>query len=458
MKKIPLMLVFISFSCASGTALSDTEIEQLKQQLKLLKQDYETRIKALEKGLQQAQQAAQKNQKQLAEVQQQTEEAELASDSIQTTAKNAFNPQISVILDGRYASYENNPDNYRLPGYSLGNEAGLSSEGFSLGESELTLSANIDPLFYGKLTLSFADEDGSTEVGIEEAFAQTSALYDGLTIKMGRFFSGIGYLNGQHAHAWDFADAPLIYSALFGDQYGDDGLQLSYIAPTDLLVQVGTELFSGSHFPAAGSHSGAGSWTAFAKVGGDFNNEHSWQMGLSHWQADNVDARESNNFDSTATTLFSGKSKINALDLVYKWTSAPRSKSFKLQLEYFDRDENGDIALDDFSSTDISSYHGEQKGWYAQGIYQFNKQWRTGLRYDHLSSHSSGSDYQVLDNAGLKSHGYDPERYSAMLEWLPSEFSRIRLQYNNDKSYQDTDNQLFLQYTFSMGTHGAHSY
>ncbi len=38
----------------------------------------------------------------------------------------------------------------------------MFSEGLSLGESELTLSANVNQLFYGKLTLAFADEDGST--------------------------------------------------------------------------------------------------------------------------------------------------------------------------------------------------------------------------------------------------------------------------------------------------------
>ena len=43
-------------------------------------------------------------------------------------------------------------------------------------------------------------------------------------------------MNNQHAHAWDFADAPLIYRALFGDQYGDDGLQFSYVVPADLFV------------------------------------------------------------------------------------------------------------------------------------------------------------------------------------------------------------------------------
>jgi hypothetical protein len=52
-----------------------------------------------------------------------------------------------------------------------------------------------------------------------------------------------------------------------------------------------------------------------------------------------------------------------------------------------------------------------------------------------------------------------------MLDWNPSEFSRIRLQFNRDQSRQDpgtgsaiTDNQLFLQYIFSLGAHGAHRF
>jgi len=457
MKKLLPAMVAASFFSTPIIVYADTQVEQLKQQLESLKHDYEKRIKALEEGLLIAQQTAKNNEQKIVDVQDQAEEAELASDDTETMQKNVFNPEISLILDGQYAHYKNNPNDYRLAGYSLGGESGLSSQGLSLGESELTLSANVDQLFYGKLTLAFADEAGNTEVGIEEAFAQTSALYDGLNIKIGRFFSDIGYLNQQHAHAWDFADAPLIYRALFADQYADDGLQFSYIVPTDMFLQVGAEVFSGSHFPASGEHNGVGSWTSFVKFGGDINTQNSWQIGLSHWQAD-IDERETHSIDNIKTTLFSGDSKINALDFVYKWAPVASSQNFKLQFEYFDRHENGDIALDDFLSTDISSYKGHQKGWYTQGIVQLNSQWRTGLRYDHLSSYSRGTKPLVLASAGLESNGYNPRRYSAMLEWLPSEFSRIRLQYNNDQSYKNTDNQVFLQYTFSLGAHGAHSY
>ncbi len=44
-----------------------------------------------------------------------------------------------------------------------------------------------------------------------------------------------------------------------------------------------------------------------------------------------------------------------------------------------------------------------------------------------------------------------------MLDWSPSEFSRLRAQYNRDNSrLNGTDNQWTLQYILSMGSHGAH--
>ena len=51
---------------------------------------------------------------------------------------------------------------------------------------------------------------------------QTTALGNGLSVKAGRFLSGVGYLNAQHAHTWDFVDAPLAYQALLGTQLGGD--------------------------------------------------------------------------------------------------------------------------------------------------------------------------------------------------------------------------------------------
>ena len=54
---------------------------------------------------------------------------------------------------------------------------------------------------------------------------------------------------------------------------------------------------------------------------------------------------------------------------------------------------------------------------------------------------------------------YTPSLQTAMVDWSPSEFSRLRLQLARDKSRPDaTDNQIFLQYILSLGTHGAHTW
>ncbi|PHS72032.1 MAG: hypothetical protein COB22_06355 [Cycloclasticus sp.] len=448
----------------STLVFADSETQTIKQQLDALKKDYEQRIQALEVRLLKTEENAKQANTRAQEVQV-TLEQNNTSKKV-SSGQNNFNPAISVILDGRYANFDNDPEDYELPGFALGPESGLGEKGFSVGHTELVISANIDDKFYGKLTLAVAEHEGATEVELEEAFIQTLGLGNGLTIKGGRFFSEIGYLNKQHAHAWDFADAPLIYRGLFGNQLIGDGLQINYIAPTDTFLQLGAELLSGGRFPAGGTTSGIGAWTAFADIGGDIGIEHSWQLGLSHWQANNIEGRETGGHDAhgdgaAETPSFSGDSKINALDFVYKWApnGNPKSQSFKFQAEYFDRKETGDVdMLVDGTPVETTSYDGHQKGWYVQTIYKFKPQWRVGLRYDQLNSNNTGSDTDVLGEAGLDNEGHTPKRVSLALDWFPSEFSRVRLQFNRDDSYENSDNQLFLQYTMSLGSHGAHQF
>ena len=155
------------------------------------------------------------------------------------------NPDISLILDGRVGSYSNDSD-YELPGFMLGGEASRGEKGFHIGHNELVISANIDDMFRGKLTTAIADHENETEVELEEAYLETLAIGKGITIKAGRFFSDIGYLNNQHGHAWDFMDAPLIYRGLFGDQLIDDGLQINWVVPSDLYFKLGVEATRGT--------------------------------------------------------------------------------------------------------------------------------------------------------------------------------------------------------------------
>ncbi|WP_430461718.1 hypothetical protein ACQUQU_02740 [Thalassolituus sp. LLYu03] len=363
-----------------------------------------------------------------------------------TDSANAFNPSIGVILNGAMSHFSQNPDEYALPGFALGGESEPGAQGFSLGESELSLSANIDPDWYGTVILAFGEE---TEV--ENAYVQTSPA-SGVTVRAGRFFSGIGYMNEQHAHAWDFYDASLAYRALLGSQLRDDGVQVRWLAPTELFTEVGAEWFNGSSFPAGGSASkGQGAWSVFVHTGGDIGVSNSWRAGLSYLNA-NADERESGDEDDP--DLFSGSAKVAVADFVWKW--APNgndyAEAFKLQGEYLISKNDGEFTPAGGSALD---YDASPSGWYLQGIYKFSPLWRAGVRYDRLSADQRDA---AFDGTVLASGNSDPQRSSVMVDYSNSEFSRIRVQYNRDESSDVVDHQVFVQYTMSLGAHGAHSF
>ena len=198
----------------------------------------------------------------------------------ETASENAFNPALSFILSGTYGSLQRDP---AIPatGFAMNPVPG-HEQGFNLGESELGISANVDPQFRGVATISLLPAGGAS---VENAFVQTTALEDGLNLKFGRFFSGLGYLNEQHSHTWDFVDQPLVYSVLWGDQLNEDGIQLKWLAPTDMFVEVGGEMGKGRNFPGTDTaKNGSGAGVLFAHVGDDIGIEQSWRAGLSFHQ------------------------------------------------------------------------------------------------------------------------------------------------------------------------------
>jgi hypothetical protein len=385
----------------------------------------------------------------------------------QSAGANAFNPALSVVLDGQYAHYSQDPATYGMPGFLLSDEAGLAPSGLSLGESELTASANVDDRFYGQLTVALAAMDSGTEVNVEEAFIQTTALPAGFTLKAGRLFSDIGYLNSKHAHAWDFVDQPLVYKALLGNQYGDDGVQVRWVAPLDLLVELGGEVFRGAQYPAGGAaNNGVGSWTAFAHVGGDIGATQSWRAGVSYLQADS-DPREATLQNGDVLT-FTGTSDVVIADFVWKWAARgnPKARNVIVQGEFLHRQEEGEVVNTNidysiavfpppFVAPDYA-YRGTQDGYYLQAVYQFVPRWRIGLRYDSLRADNHGPSLGV--STPLNDTTHSPSRISAMVDFANSEFARLRLQVAEDKSQPQSDTQLTLQYVMSIGAHGAHQF
>jgi hypothetical protein len=369
--------------------------------------------------------------------------AATAADSGGSNA-NAFNPAISIILNGSYSHHSLDPAAYVRSGFPLAGEAGPSANGVSLGESEVSFASNIDDKFYGQLTLTAESEDGEDHVGVVEAFIVTTSLPANLSIRAGRFYSNIGYLNSHHPHTDSFFDRPLPYQAFLGNQYGDDGVQVRWVAPTSTFLELGGELFRGSSFPSGGAqHDGVGTRTLFAHAGGDVGTENSWLAGVSMLKTRSANAEDGFNGDTT----------VYIADGTWKWAPNGNTKDGGITLrgEYFLDDRDGAF-VDPADPALATAWNGRRRGAYLEGVYRLNRTWDVGYRYDRLWS-DAGNPFAI------GGEGFDPYRHTAELTWRNSEFSLLRLQLSHDKpNPDDSDNAVTVQYQTSLGAHGAHKF
>lgn len=372
------------------------------------------------------------------------------------------NPNISAVLDGYYQTGDR----------PLAERA----EGFGLGETELALSANIDEMFYGKVTAVVESHDGETELNLEEAFIQTLALPNGLSVRAGRFLSDVGYLNNQHKHTDAFTERPAAYRAFLGGHYFDDGVRLSYVAPTDVYWTMGVEAFKGDSMRAADEHGerdfdDVGVFSALTKIGGDIGIESSWQLGLSYLRNENGLAYAEEHEDEEETddeheehshsASYTGENTYVA-DFVYKWAPNGNYKYQNLTVsgEYFrvtdifgeepGHDDDADDVDDHDHEFSGDDYH---EGWYLSSVYQFSPSWSAGVRYGQVDTYEIHEDH--LDPQKLK-------ETELSVAWHSSHFSTVRLQYTHQQGTNfdgfEDDNIVTLQYVMSLGAHGAHQF
>ena len=381
-----------------------------------------------------------------------------SSYSVMAEDSSLTNPNISAVLDGYYQTGDR--------------PMAEREEGFGLGETELALSANIDDNFYGKVTTVIESADGETELNLEEAFIQTLALPSGLSARAGRFLSDIGYLNNQHKHTDSFTERPAAYRAFLGNHYFDDGIRLSYVAPTDLYWTMGVEAFSGDSLRAADEHGDrdfddVGVFTALTKIGGDIGIESSWQLGLSYLRNENGLAyaeehegeEEETEEEHSHSASYTGENTYIA-DFVYKWAPNGNYKYQNLTVsgEYFRvadifGEEPGHVdGIDDMDDHEISDddYH---EGWYLSSVYQFSPSWSAGVRYGQVDTYEIHEDH--LDPQKLK-------ETEVSLAWHSSHFTAVRFQFTHQDGTNfdgvEDDNIFTLQYVMTLGAHGAHQF
>ena len=337
--------------------------------------------------------------------------------------------------------------------------------GFNARNIELALDGAVDPYFEGFANIVFKlDSQNQTSVEVEEAFAQTTALPLGLQVKAGQFFAPFGRINPTHPHTWDFADAPLVHGRLLGpDGLRGAGAQIAWVLPTPFYAQL----------MLAAQNGEGGTASSFRNTG-----EDGTQFGRQtvDRQLNSVSdfafiPRLEMSFDLSPTrTLLLGMSgafgpndtganartQIYGLDAFFKWKPAKSEGGWpyvKWQTEaMLRRTEAGRGLNDSFPASETLT----DWGVYSQVVWGFSKGWSAGLRGDYLHM----QDSPLTSEATRQSRW----RISSNLTWYPSEFSKLRLQYNHDfleashfLQARDEDS-LFLQFEFALGAHGAHKF
>jgi hypothetical protein len=337
--------------------------------------------------------------------------------------------------------------------------------GFSARNSEIALDGAVDPYFEGfaNIVLKLSN-DNETEIELEEAFMQTTNLPDGLQLKGGQFFTAFGRLNPMHPHTWDFADDSLVHGRLLGsDGLRGVGAQISWTAPVSWYSQFifagqngrGNTGFSFRNPGANGLFFGRRTTDREARGLQDLVFVPRWENSVDLSSTQTVLFGVSGAFGPNETGAHS-HTQIYGADLLYKWKSPRAEGGFpfvKWQTEAMYRRFEAGRGID--KSFPVSETF-DDYGMYSQVLWGFKKGWVTGVRGDYLHMEKSA----FTDDPDRQSR----ERASADLTWYPTEFSKIRLQYNhdfleaNDFLARRQEDSVFLQFEFILGAHGAHKF
>lgn len=231
-------------------------------------------------------------------------------------------------------------------------------------------------------------------------------------------------------------------------QNADGETMVSFLANDEVL---GTRAIGGRPFADAGVHSVDDLLTTLRWVNAfDVSDAWSTQLGASWATGPNATGRRTN--------IFGG-------DVLAKWVPLATDRGWpyvELQSEFMYRHYDvGSFSgcLETLPGCLPEQLPGETLrdwGFYAQALWGFRRGWATGLRVEH----ATGND------GDLRSHKSDPFRsnrwrLSPLLTFYPSEYSRLRLQYNFDHA-SDLDDKdahtLWAGLEFLFGAHPAHAY
>ncbi|MDR1497884.1 MAG: hypothetical protein LBS59_05680 [Puniceicoccales bacterium] len=367
-----------------------------------------------------------------------------------------------------------------------------AQRGFTVQGLEAVFEGSVDHYFRAMANIVYAlDTSGESFLEIEEAYLETFSLPGGFQLRAGQYLTEFGRINNQHQHAWDFVDAPLVSTRFFGpDGLRNPGARVSWLTPTPFYSEL---TFGIQNSGGATAHSFRGE-----------EHDHGDEEEDAHHHADELafgrepgerevlgmrdllySARYALSFDISETqTLLGGISgawgpnlygertwtQIYGADIYWKWKAANHHKGFpfvSFQAEAMFRGyglgaATGEIVDHDAAEhahieVDLPRETAWDWGTYAQVNYGFLPGWIASLRADFTAPLYRAKYEEIFgEDDATRARRW---RISPAISWYPSEFSRVRLQYNYDRLENSRSaHGVWLQVEFLLGSHGAHKF
>lgn len=324
----------------------------------------------------------------------------------------------------------------------------MDDAAFDVRAFEINIGAPVDPHFDFLATLAW--EDG--EFDLEEAWVST--IFPGnLKLQFGRELLPFGYLNRIHEHDFPQVDQPVVIEGLTTETgLIGDGAHLAFLAP---LINPTLTLITGVYDQI---HNSVGrridGFPVLGRIQSYYESEngrHAVLAGVSYLNSfGDRDSMEDRLDGEGLTSDPLARGKMNAMygfDVKYKYSPGRLTyEGLTLGSEYLRVSYDAYEKHADFVP---GQSIGADEGFYVYAEWDFDRFRGVGYRYDRSDVLFSSLE----DNARIEAH-------SVYYQWRPTEFSRMRLQYQyRDEDLGDAAEHLvMLQGTFFLGWHPPHRF
>jgi len=418
-----LLLVFLGSSSAEAQAPpspgSQEDLAGLREELQQLREEYESRFAAIEKRIRDLEGQGKSESPEEEQLSREAAAALGEAEGPQAPpvapagafgSAQSLNPQISVIGDFLGAANQNVPD---FEGTSL-----------DLREVEIAFQAQLDPFARADFFLTVPSLE---DVEMEEGYLTFLTLPSDFLVRLGKVRVPFGRTNVDHRPESFTVDRPDVLVGYFGEEgLAEAGATVSRLLPNpwDLFMELELDVLAGTNDVSFGGGSASDLlYNLHYRSFFDLTPEQSLNLGASY--ATGVHPMQD----------LSGRTHLGGVDVTYVWKPLARGKyrSFLWQTELMGGTRDAEAGAND------------SFGLYSFARYQLGRRWYLGGRIDYSQS--------------PELPGLSTRAGSALVEFFATEFQRFRLQYKiTDRTSQPLAHQLFFQWFYLIGSHGAHKF